>query len=203
MKKNIFTLSLIASCLFAYAQEKTVTLLTFGGYTFKDKIDFGSGYYGEIGDGFQYGAGFEVGLSDENAVEIIYQRMDPKTFVQGLNQRETGEIGINYIMLGGTRYAPINEKLAGFATLDAGVGFLSPKETSLDGVTKFAWGLRLGLRMMTSEKVSLRIHAQLMSPVQGAGGGFYLGTGGAGAGVSTYSSIYQFNFGASVNFRLK
>ena len=99
-------------------------------------------------------------------------------------------------MLGGTRYAPINEKLAGFATLDAGVGFISPKETSYDGVTKFAWGLRLGLRMMTSEKVSLRIHGQLMSPVQGAGGGFYFGTGGAGAGVSTYSSIYQFNFGA-------
>ena len=43
MKKSIFTLALITSCLFAYAQEKTVTLLTFGGYTFKDKIDFGEG----------------------------------------------------------------------------------------------------------------------------------------------------------------
>ena len=82
MKKSIFTLALITSCLFAYAQEKTVTLLTFGGYTFKDKIDFSEGY-GEIGDGFQWGAGFELGLSDENAVEIIYQRMDPTTFVQG------------------------------------------------------------------------------------------------------------------------
>ena len=42
-----------------------------------------------------------------------------------------------------------------------------------------------------------------MSPVQGAGGGFYFGTGGAGAGVSTYSTIYQFNVGGSINFRLK
>ena len=106
-------------------------------------------------------------------------------------------------MLGGTRYAPINEKLAGFATLDAGVGFISPKETGYEAITKFAWGLRLGLRMMTSEKVGIRIHAQLMSPVQGAGGGFYFGTGGTGAGVSTYSTIYQFNFGVSLNFRLK
>ena len=201
MKKSIITLALIATCVFAYAQP-TVTLLTFGGYTFKDQVDF-SNAYGEIGDGFQWGGGFEVGLSDFNAVEIIYQRMDPHTFVQALNTREGGEIGINYIMLGGTRYAPLNDKIAGFGTLDAGVGFLSPKDTQYDGVTKFAWGLRLGVRIMASEKVSIRLHGQLMSPVQGAGGGFYLGTGGAGAGVSTYSSIYQFNLGGSLNFRLK
>ena len=203
MKKSILTLLLITSCVFAYAQEKTVTLLTFGGYTFKDKIDFSEGY-GEIGDGFQWGAGFEVGLSDENAVELIYQRMDPTTFVQGpFGERRYGEVGINYIMLGGTRYAPINEKIAGFATLDAGVGFLSPKETGYESVTRFAWGLRLGLRMMTSEKVGIRIFGQLMSPVQGAGGGFYFGTGGTGAGVSTYSTIYQFNLGVSLTFKLK
>lgn len=202
MKKSILILAMIVACVIAYAQP-TVTLLTFGGYTFQDRIDFSNGY-GEIGDGFQWGGGFEVGLSDYNAVELIYQRMDPQTFVQGpLNQRETAEIGINYIMIGGTRYAPLNEKIAGFASVDAGLGFLSPKESSYDGVTKFAWGLRLGVRIMASEKVSLRLHGQLMSPVQGAGGGFYLGTGGAGVGVSTYSTIYQFNLGGSLNFRLK
>ncbi len=202
MKKSILTLLFITACVFAFAQP-TVTLLTFGGYTFQDRVDFSNGY-GEIGDGFQWGGGFEVGLSDYNAVELIYQRMDPQTFVQGpANQRETGEVGINYIMLGGTRYAPLNEKIAGFATLDAGVGFLSPKDSDYDGVTKFAWGLRLGVRIMASEKVSIRLHGQLMSPVQGAGGGFYLGTGGAGVGVSTYSSVYQFNLGGSLNFRLK
>lgn len=199
--KFILTSVIVLSCLFAYAQP-TVTLLTFGGYTFQDQIDFEGGY-GEIGDGFQWGGGFEIGLSDYNAVEIIYQRMDPTTYVQGPLNRRSGEVGINYIMLGGTRYAPLNEKIAGFGTLDAGVGFLSPKETGYDGVTKFAWGLRLGVRIMASEKVSLRIHGQLMSPVQGAGGGFYFGTGGTGAGVSTYSTIYQFNLGGSVNFRLK
>ena len=202
MKKSILTLSFITACVFAFAQP-TVTLLTFGGYTFKDQIDFSEGY-GEIGDGFQWGGGFEIGLTDENAFEIIYQRMDPTTFVQGpLGERRYGEVGINYIMVGGTRYAPLNDKLAGFGTVDAGVGFLSPKETGYDGVTKFAWGLRLGLRIMASEKVSVRIHGQLMSPVQGAGGGFYFGTGGTGAGVSTYSTIYQFNFGGSLNFRIK
>jgi len=202
MKKNLLTSLFLLSCILCYSQ-KPVTLLTFGGFTFEDKVN-GSNGYGKIGDGFQWGAGFEVGLSDENAVEIIYQRMDLTAYVEGLGQtRESGEVAFNYLMLGGTRYAPLNEKLAGFGSLDAGVAFLSPKETGYEDLVRFAWGLRLGLRVMASEKISVRIHGQLMSPVQGAGGGFYFGTGGAGAGVSTYSTVYQFNVGGSLNFRLK
>ena len=34
------------------------------------------------------------------------------------------------------------------------------------------------------------------------GGGLYFGTGGAGAGVSTYSSYYQFNLGGGLVFKL-
>jgi hypothetical protein len=56
---------------------------------------------------------------------------------------------------------------------------------------------------MASEKVSLRIHGQLLSPVQWAGGGFYFGTGGSGAGVTTGSTIYQFNVGGSLNYKLR
>ncbi len=201
MKKHLLTSLFLLLTIACYSQ-KTVTLLTFESFTFEDKINFSSGY-GKISDGFQWGAGFEVGLSPENAVEIIYQRMDASVYAEALSQIKQTDVGINYVMLGGTRYAPLNEKIAGFGTLDAGVAFLSPKESGFDDVVRFAWGLRLGLRMMASEKVSIRIHGQLMSPVQGAGGGFYFGTGGAGAGVSTYSSIYQFNVGGSLNFRLK
>jgi hypothetical protein len=38
--------------------------------------------------------------------------------------------------------------------------------------------------------------------VQGAGGGLYFGTGGAGAGVSTYSSMLQFGLGGGLTFAL-
>lgn len=56
---------------------------------------------------------------------------------------------------------------------------------------------------MPGEVAGIRLQAQLLSPVQAAGGGFYFGTGGSGIGVSTYSSIYQFNLGGSLVFRLK
>jgi len=41
-----------------------------------------------------------------------------------------------------------------------------------------------------------------MSIAQGAGGGLYFGTGGVGAGVSTYSSMYQFQLGGGLTFKL-
>jgi hypothetical protein len=186
----------------AYAQP-TITLLTFESYTFADKFEteYGSG---KIQDGFQWGVGLEFGLAETAAVELIYQNINTGVSYQGFNDRFEGNVGINYAMLGGTKYAPVNDKISGFGSFDMGVAWSNP-DASLDSesVTKFALGGRLGVRIQTSEKVSLRLHAQLLSPVQWAGGGFYFGTGGSGAGVSTGSTIYQFNLGGSLNFRLK
>jgi opacity protein-like surface antigen len=185
------------------AQQGSITLLTFGGYTFEDQVDFSNGY-GGIKDGFQWGVGLEVGISDENAFELYYQQLKTEGFVRTyLGESEAADIAVSYIMLGGTRYMPINDVLSGFGSLDVGLGVLAPESSSVSNSTKFAWGIRAGLRVKPAEKVSLRIHAQLLSPVQAAGGGFYFGTGGAGAGVSTYSSIYQFNLGGSLNFTIK
>ncbi|MBL7861387.1 MAG: porin family protein [Cyclobacteriaceae bacterium] len=202
MKKLFILVTIIGISVTAWAQP-TVTLLTFEGYTFADKFDteYGSG---KIQDGFQWGAGLEFGLSETSAIELIYQNLKTDVYYQGFDRRYDGKVGINYAMLGGTRYAPVNDKISGFGSVDLGAAWSNP-DASLDSesVTKFAIGGRLGVRITASEKVSLRLHAQLLSPVQWAGGGFYFGTGGSGAGVSTGSTIWQFNLGGSLNFRLK
>ena len=107
-------------------------------------------------------------------------------------------------MVGGTRFAPITDVLSGFGAVDVGLAVLSTKNNpDLSNVTKFAWGIRAGLQVAPGDIVSIRFQGQLLSPVQAAGGGFYFGTGGSGIGVSTYSSIYQFNLGGSLLFRIK
>lgn len=197
-------LLLIALSIGAALHAQSVTLLTFGGYTFKNTIEY-SNAKAELGDGFQWGAGFEVGFEDK-AVELIYQRMDPSASVRyyiGSIDAEIIEVGINYIMAGGTHYFPLNDMVSGFGTLDLGAGIFDPKDEGYETVTRFAWGLRGGLRFMASDRISLRIHAQLLSPVQGFGGGVWFGTGGASAGISTYSTIYQFDLGGSLNIKLK
>ena len=203
MKKTAFLTILITAVSVAAWSQPTITLLTFESYTFADKFDTEYGA-GEIGDGFQWGGGLEFGLAETAAVELIYQTLQADVYYQGFNGRYNGTAGLNYLMLGGTKYAPLNDKISGFGTVDVGAGWINPDESlNSESVTKFAIGGRLGVRIAASEKVSIRLHGQVLSPVQWAGGGVYFGTGGSGAGVSTGSTIWQFNLGGSLNYRLK
>ena len=59
---------------------------------------------------------------------------------------------------------------------------------------KFAWGAKLGMIYWFTDIVGIKLQTNLISSVQAMGGGLYFGTGGAGAGLSTYSTIYQFGF---------
>ncbi|HEX5172301.1 MAG TPA: hypothetical protein VFW11_24160 [Cyclobacteriaceae bacterium] len=208
MKKLAILIPVLIGMLTPLLAQPSITLLTFGSYTFPDKFDTEYGT-GKVMDGFQWGGGLEFGLSDVTAVELIYQHLDTDAYYDGYynlgsSERFNGTVGINYLLLGATRYAPINEKVSGFGTLDMGVGWFNPSSSlESEGTTKFSIGGRLGVRIQTSERVSLRLHAQVISPVQWAGGGFYFGTGGSGAGVSTGSTIWQFNLGGSLNFKLR
>lgn len=203
MKKILFLGGLVLVLSTAAFAQPTVTLLTFESYTFADQFDTEYGT-GKIEDGFQWGGGLEFGLSETMAVELIYQNLTTDVSYQGFDRRYNGSAVINYALLGGTRYMPVNEKISGFGTFNAGVGWINPDESlESENVTKFSLGGRLGVRIQTSEKISIRLHGQLLSPVQWAGGGFYFGTGGSGAGVSTGSTIWQFNLGGSVNIRIK
>ena len=68
--------------------------------------------------------------------------------------------------------------------------------------TKFAWQLRGGGTIWASDKLGIKLNVQLQSAVQSVGGSFYIGTGGSGAGVSSYSSLLQFGLGGGVAFKL-
>jgi opacity protein-like surface antigen len=190
---------LLVASLNATAQG--LTLLTFESYTFADKFYTEDGFEGKVQDGFQWGGGLEFAPNDKMAVEVIYQQLDTDGYINYPGAQDVGNVRLSYIMLGGTRYQPVSEKVSGFGTLDLGLGLGSTDVT--DTYEKFAWGGRLGIRIAPSEKVSIRLHAQLLSMVQAVGAGFTIGTGGAGAGVSGFSSFYQFNLGGSLNLRLK
>lgn len=210
MKKGILALALLFA--FSLRSQVEVTLLTFESYSFADKVVTNDGYNGKIDDGFQWGAGLEFNIPHRAAIEIIYQRLDTDGYLDypviGTNSllttdRTQGNISLDYIMLGGTRYQPFSPKVSGFASADAGVLLLNTKDNNKDEVyDKFAWGLRLGLKIQANDKMSIRLHGQLLSAVQALGGGLYLGTGGAGAGLTGYSTFWQFNLGGSVNFLL-
>ena len=190
------------------AQEWRINGHTF--YVFDDKVDSyysGTSYYeGTIKGGFMWGVGLEYMLHPTYGIGLNYFRQDTKVpmryYDNGDKNREF-DLAANWFMLGGTRYMQ-KGKAELYGGFELGAVFyevsnsLSGKSAS---ATKFGWGIKLGSNIFFNERVGIKLQADMRSAAQGAGGGMYFGTGGVGAGVSTYSSIYQFGLGGGLVFR--
>lgn len=181
-------------------------------YAFDDKVDsrYSSTqyYYGTIKGGFQWGGGLEYMIAPSQGIELSYLRLDthaPMTYYEVFEKNTDFDLATNYIMLGGNRYFPLGGKVEPYAGAQLGLAILNvknPDNGNSDNATKFAWGIKAGLNIWATEKVGLKLQTGLISAVQAAGGGLYFGTGGVGAGVSTYSTFYQFYIGGGLSFDL-
>ena len=145
----------------------------------------------------------------DKGIELCYLRQDshvPTTYYALGEQFTNFKLSSNFVLLNGTQYLQKpGSKVDGFLGWMIGANFLSasnPDNGYGGNATKFAWGIRGGGDIWITPTVAFKIQLQLLSTVQGAGGGLYFGTGGAGVGVSTYSSMLQFGIGGGLVFKL-
>jgi len=209
-------LSILFVCFFINASAQTTRLNGYAMYVFDDKFDSyydNSNYYqGKFKGGLQWGAGLEYLPHPSSGVELIYLNQKTTALTTyaytGLSGVKTTnfDVGFNWLMLAGNRYMrKPGSKVEGFGGFMLGAAFINvdnPDNGNSNSATKFAWGFRLGANIWASERVAIKLKADVLSAVQGAGGGLYFGTGGGGVGVSTYSSMYQFGLGGGIAFAL-
>jgi hypothetical protein len=212
MKKLFTFCSVILVFCASDAVAQGIRLNAYSSYVFDDKVDSyydqNDYYNGTVKGGYQWGAGIEFMAHPKYGVELMYLRENtsaPLNYYNNGVKFTNFELGINYFMLAGNRYfGKTGGRVEGFGGAMAGVNVTSVKNPS-NGIkndkTFFAWGFRGGANIWATEKVGIKLQAQLLSAVQSVGGGFYFGTGGAGAGVSTMSSILQFGLGGGLVFK--
>jgi hypothetical protein len=206
--KNLFILSFVLLGLVTAANAQHADI-RFNGYTigaFSDKVD---SYYsntdyfnGTINGGLQWGAGIEIKPNRAMGIEFLYNRLNTSSSMTYYNNGvKSGnfDAGINNFMLGVNHYFVSNAKIEGYAGALAGITSFKIGSTT---ATKFGYGFRLGANVWATSRVGIKLQAQLMSAAQSVGGGFYIGTGGSGAGISSYSSFYQFGLGGGLTFKL-
>lgn len=204
----------------AFAQQTdkpTFRINAYGLYAFDDSVDSyysSTSYYeGKIKGGFEWGGGLECMIKPQYGLELSYLRLDSSAPMSFYNpdviinpDYANFDVASNYIMLGGNRYIVTkNPKIEPYGGLQLGMAIFDVKnpETNASGsATKFAWGAKMGVNIWATNKVGVKLQAALLTAVQGAGGGIYFGTGGASAGVSTYSTIMQFSLGGGLTFNL-
>jgi len=198
------------------SNEGKIRINLYGSYAFEDSFDsyynYGSYYQGKVQGGFLWGGGLEFNVHDNVSLELSYLRESTTAPIQyygnaGIYATTTkADVDMNYILLGGTRsFRKPGSIVEGFGGLMAGVSIINADDQNSsrsENLTKFAWGLKGGAIIWATKKVGVKLQAQLLSVAQSVGGGVYFGTGGTGAGVSTYSSIYQFTLGGGLVFEL-
>lgn len=196
------------------AAQPKAYLNGYAGYTFAESFTVQT-FQGRFNENAHYGGSAELvlqGLStphSERTIEIAYLGM--QTVLDGWSwplgqpnpSRATYNVTLNYITAGFNNYFGHDHKIMGFGGLNMGAGWMSNQtEPSRPSNTRFSIGLKGGGRFMFSEKVGLKLYAQLNTIVEGVGGGFYFGTGGSGAAITTFASVVQFGLGGGLTVGL-
>ena len=211
MKKIILGLIFFAG-FFGMAAAQNIRMNVYSEYIFNDDVDSyydpTSYYSGTINDGFQWGVGLEFMADESKGIELKYIRRDATApmeyYYSGVKHKDL-DLAKNYILLGGSNYFQTGGKVEPYAGFGAGVAIINIQNADAgasDNTTKFAWTIKLGTNIWINDKVGIKLQADLLSAVQSAGGGKYFGTGGAGAGVTAYSTMYQWGLGGGLTFKL-
>ncbi len=205
MKKTIILLAVLIWLPFTfYAQSVEVT--PFGGYVFGGTLN---GDYGEvhIDDNAQYGGMISIAVSRVMDLDLIYNRSDTKAQVNYYNYggyvQPSLEIplSINYMQIGATKNFRVSPVVSPFVGFNLGACAFAPKENYSDAWF-FSVGFNAGAKIYFAKRIGLRLQAQGYIPVQGTAFSMFVGTGGTSAGVSVYSTLFQFGFTGGLIFRL-
>jgi len=186
-------------------QPGPVSLNLYGGYTFKDEVNF-DGFYGYVEEAFQYGGGLEFFLHSTKSLELKYLRMDTDLPLYGpldTKLNEGAEKGsVSYLLIGGNNYfGNSTSKAIPYAGFDIGIGFVDMKDGG--NGSGFAWDAKLGVQIKTPSSVSFKLQAYIQSISGAVGTDFYVYPGGAVIAVPDYASIFQFGLGAVLCFNFK
>lgn len=215
--KILFSALILLAGSYAFAQSAhspEIRLHGYALYAFDD--NYVGSYYsntsyfeGALKGGFQYGGGLEVKPYPAAGVEVTYLRLDsqaPIDYYDNGAVSTTFDVAQNWVMLSFNKYLPAGDKIEPYAGMQVGMDILNvydPDNGNTGNATKFAWGIKGGVNVFANEKVGLKLQLSLLSAVQAVGGSFYFGSGGAGAGVSGFSTYYQFNIGGGLVFGVK
>jgi opacity protein-like surface antigen len=197
MKKTLITSVILVIAAVGYSQH--LSLNAFGGYTFRDKLNFGNAY-AYINEGGIWGVSLEGVNQQGSGIELLYQYQSTKipiyTYV-GNNQQNVGKDGsvISYLLLNFEQYYMNNPKIQPYGGIGLGAAFYKGDFDGATSATKFAWDLKAGVKFKASNAVGIKIGAQLLGSAQATGNAFYYGYV-----YTTYATILQFSFTGGLVF---
>ncbi len=147
-----------------------------------------------IKDSDSWGVELDISVPGEIQAVMLYYRQDSRLELQ---ENMTGsksalfDMSVNYFQVGGMK--GVREgNIMPFGLFTLGATLFDPKGSDIDSEWLFSVNLGLGVKIYASERVGLRLQANLLLPIQWAGGGLWCSSGsGCSVSMSGGSAILQ------------
>jgi opacity protein-like surface antigen len=201
MKKALLSIAIVFMAAAGYSQHLSVN--AYGGFTFRDKVNF-TNVYAYINEGFMWGVSVEGVNPQGTGLELVYQYQStdiPTYTYPGNNQTNanTGSV-ISYLLLNFEQYMMNNPKIQPYGGIGLGAAFYKGSNEGTSSETKFAWDLKVGVKIRTNSALGFKIGAQLLGSSQATGTAFYVPPYGGVYPYTTYATILQFGFTGGLVF---
>ncbi len=196
MKKLIVSIAILFVAAAGYSQHISVN--AFGGYTFRDRLNFNSAY-AYLNGGGMWGASVEGVNAQGTGIELLYQYQNTAVPVYSYPQNNqiasNNNTVVSYLLLNFEQYLMNNPKIQPYAGIGLGAAFYKGTTQGSTSGTKFAWDLKAGVKFKATDAIGIKIGAQLLGSAQATGNAFYYGYV-----YTTYATILQFGFTGGLVF---
>ena len=194
MKKTLITSVILFIAAAGYSQHISVN--AYGGYTFRDKINFSNSGYAYINGGFMWGASVEGVNAQGTGLELLYQYQSTAIpyYVGNVQKVGNDNTVVSYLLLNFEQYMLNNPKIQPYGGIGLGAAFYQGTSDGTSSGTKFAWDLKAGVKFKASDAFGIKIGAQLLGSAQATGSAFYVPYPGYVYPYTTYATILQFGF---------
>ena len=207
-KNLLFTVLGLFMAASAYAQ---IEITPQAGYQVGSKYSYYDGYMKLKASG-HFGVTVDFDINPIGAqIEVFYAFQDAdfniKDYFVFPYETFITKVNVHHIQAGFIQNFNYDEPLRPFAGISAGVSVFNPQYVEHGGAgygydpasrTKFSFGFTGGVKYFFTERIGLRMQAQLLIPLEW-GGVYYTGGGGA---ITTGGSLLQLNFTGGLIFRL-
>jgi len=187
-----------------YIFSQGVEISPFTGYMFGGSVKYIEGKM-NINDGQNYGISIFKPIKAGMDIELNYTRMGSNMSFSPYHgydyEYAESHLETNYFQIGALKkLKPDTNKVIPFGSFSLGATWFDASQ--FGDVWRFSATLGAGLKIMFSEKIGIIARGRLMMPMQFAGLGFTVGTGGSGLSANSYITPLQGDFTAGLILRL-
>ncbi len=157
---------------------RKVEITPFGGYQMGGSIEVLAGTL-RIKDNWNFGVILDFTLRPGFQIELIYSHQDSELRLKQplLEPIYLFDTAVEYFHIGALRELR-GEKVRPFVTGTIGLTHFNPKPAGLSSEWRFSGNIGLGVKVLPSERIGLRLQGRLMLPLINGGAGFFVGPGG-------------------------